>query len=139
MIIRRNALCLAGLLAAGSAQAQVNVGELLDLGGRKMAAAEVLAMGETRLRSQRTDADADLTLRADGTVVGRVENKQGHGTSEAVGHWRVDAAGQRCIEVALPAFRMDVRDCAYLFRLGQDVFFARSDADPEARLVPYVR
>jgi len=135
----RHVLCLAGLLAAGAAQAQVNVGELLDLGGRKMAPAEVLALGETRLRSQRADADADLTLRADGTVVGRVENKQGHGTSEAIGQWRVDATGQRCIEVALPAFRMDVRDCSYLFRLGQDIFFARSDADPEEKLAPYVR
>ena len=139
MSLRRRVLCLAGLLATGAAQAQVNLGELLDLGGRKMAAAEVLALGETRLRSQRADADADLTLRADGSVVGRVDNKQGHGSSEVLGQWRVATDGQRCIEVALPAFRMDVRNCSYLFRLGQDVFFAPSDADPEARVVQYVR
>lgn len=139
MSIYRHGLCLAGLLAAGAAQAQVNLGELLDLGGGKMAAAEVLALGETRLRSQRADADADLTLRADGTVVGRVDNKQGYGTSEALGRWRVDAGGQRCIEVALPAFRMDIRNCSYLFRLGRDIFFAPSDADPEVAVVQYVR
>ena len=139
MSIQRHILCLAGLLAAGAAQAQVNHGELLDLGGRKMTAAEVLALGETRLRSQRTDADADLMLRADGSVVGRVDNKQGYGSSEAVGQWRVDAAGQRCVEVALPAFRMDVRNCSYLFRLGQDIFFAPSDADPEVAVVQSVR
>jgi len=127
------------LLLAAAAQAQVNLGELLDLGGRKMAPAEVVALGETRLRSQRADADADLTLRADGTVVGRVDNKQGHGSSEAVGHWKVDATGQRCVEVALPAFRMDVRDCAWLYLLGKDIFFAPSDSDPEAKVVAYVR
>jgi hypothetical protein len=136
---QRTLLCVAGLLAAGAAQAQVNLGELLDLGGRKMAAAEVLALGETRLRSQRADADADITLRADGTVVGQVDNKQGHGTSEAVGHWLVDAGGQRCIEVALPAFRMDLRNCSYLFVLGRDIFFAPSDADPDVAVVQYVR
>ena len=127
------------LLTAGAAQAQVNLGELLDLGGRKMAPAEVLALGETRLRARRSDADADLTLRADGTVVGRVDNQQGHGSSEAVGKWAVDAAGQRCIEVALPAFRMDVRDCAYLYLLGRDIFFVPDDTDPQAKVVQYVR
>ena len=64
----------AAVLAAGAAQAQVNLGELLDLGGRKMARAEVVALGETRLRARRADADADLTLRVDGTVFGRVDN-----------------------------------------------------------------
>lgn len=127
----------AALVLSCAAQAQVNLGELLDLGGRKMAPAEVLAMGETRLRSQRADADADLLLRADGSVVGRVDNKQGHGSSEAVGRWQVDAAGQRCIEVALPAFRMDVRDCSYLYALGRDIYFTRSDTDLEAAVVPY--
>jgi hypothetical protein len=136
--VRRAALA-AALLAAGAAQAQVNLGELLDLGGRRMGPAEVLALGETRLRAQRVDADADLTLRADGTVVGQVHNRQGHGSSEAVGRWAVDAAGQRCIEVALPAFRMDVRDCAYLYLLGKDIYFAPSDADLEGKVVQYVR
>ena len=132
-------LCLAALLAAGAAHAQVNLGELMDLGGRKMTAADVLALGETRLRSRRADADADLTLRADGTAVGRVDNKQGHGSSEAIGQWRVDSGGQRCVDVALPAFRMDLRNCSYLFRLGQDIFFAPSDTDPEVAIVQYVR
>jgi len=128
----------AAVLAAGAAQAQVNLGELLDLGGRKMARAEVVALGETRLRARRADADADLTLRADGTVFGRVDNKQGHGSSEAVGTWAVDAQGQRCIEVALPAFRMDVRDCAYLYLLGKDIYFTPSD-DLDSKVVQYVR
>jgi hypothetical protein len=132
-------LSAAALLLAGAAQAQVNLGELLDLGGRKMAPAEVLALGETRLRSQRADADADLTLRADGSVVGRVDNKQGHGSSDAIGRWQVDTTGQRCIEVALPAFRMDVRDCAYLYLLGKDIFLVPSDTDLQARVVAYVR
>jgi len=136
---RFHLLCLAGLLAAGTAQAQVDLGELLDLGGRKLGQAEVQALGETRLRRESADADSQVTLRTDGSVVGTVRNKQGHGTSEATGRWHVDAAGLRCIEVALPAFRMDQKQCSYLFRLGQDIFFASSDADRTAAVVLYQR
>ena len=73
-----------------------------------------------------------MTLRSDGTVVGMVHNKQGEGSSEAVGTWQVDASGRRCADVSLPAFRMTTQQCGYTFRLGGDVFFAPSDADRSA-------
>jgi hypothetical protein len=132
-----NLLCLAALLAAGTAQAQVDLGELLDLGGRKLGQAEVQALGETRLRRETAEADSQVTLRTDGSVVGIVHNKQGHGSSEAAGRWHVDGTGLRCIEVTLPAFRMDQKQCSYLFRLGQDIFFASSDADRAVAVVLY--
>jgi hypothetical protein len=138
----RRAVCLLALLAllaAGTAQAQVDLGELLDLGGRKLGPPEVRALGETLLRRETANEDSQVTLRADGTVVGMVHNKQGHGSSEAVGQWRVDADGLRCIEVALPAFRMDRKQCSYLFRLGQDIFFAPSDADRSVAVVLHAR
>jgi hypothetical protein len=58
-----------------------------------------------------------------------VHNKQGEGSSEAVGTWRIDASGRRCADVSLPAFRMTMQQCGYTFRLGGDIFFAGSDAD----------
>ncbi|MCC2633770.1 MAG: hypothetical protein K0S48_1656, partial [Ramlibacter sp.] len=83
---------LAGLLAAAGAQAQATLGDLLDQGARKLSAAEVQALGDVRILRQAADADAFMTLRADGTLVGMVHNKQGHGSSEAVGTWRIDAS-----------------------------------------------
>lgn len=120
---------LAGLLAAAGAQAQATLGDLLDQGARKLSAAEVQALGDVRILRQAADADAFMTLRADGTLVGMVHNKQGHGSSEAVGTWRIDAAGRRCADVSLPAFGMTMQQCGYTFRLGRDIYFAPSDAD----------
>ena len=129
MPIRHVSYLLAGLLFTAGAQAQSTLGDLLDQGARKLSAAEVLALGDVRILRQAADADAFMTLRADGTLVGMVHNKQGHGSSEAVGTWRVDANGRRCADVSLPAFQMTMQQCGYAFRLGGEIFFAASDAD----------
>ncbi|MES3004231.1 MAG: hypothetical protein V4787_26310 [Pseudomonadota bacterium] len=57
------------------------------------------------------DADARITLHPDGTAVGVVYNKQGHGSSPAVGTWWMEASGTRCVDVQLPAFRMNWKQC----------------------------
>lgn len=129
MTIMKPCLLAAALLAAGAAQAQSTLGELLDQGARKMTAAEVQGLGDVRIVRRAADADAYMTMRADGTIVGMVHNKQGSGSSEAVGTWRVDAAGQRCVDVQMPAFRMDMKQCGWTYKLGRDVFFAPSDSD----------
>jgi hypothetical protein len=125
------------LLAAGAAQAQSTLGQLLDQGATKLTGAEVQAMGDVRILRQAVDADAYMTMRADGTVVGMVHNKQGEGSSEAVGTWAVDASGRRCIDVELPAFRMNFKQCGYTYRLGADIFFAPSDADRSVAVTHY--
>ena len=113
----------------GIAQAQTSLGQLLDHGAVRLSPAEVQALGDVRYRRHAADADAYMTLRADGTVVGMVHNRQGHGSSEAVGTWQVDGNGRRCADVELPAFRMRMQQCGYTFRLGANVYFAPSDSD----------
>ena len=125
------------LLGAGAVQAQSNLGELLDKGAQKMTAAEVQTLGDVRILRQAPDADAYMTMRADGTIVGMVHNKQGQGSSEAVGTWSLDAGGQRCVDVQLPAFRMNMKQCGWTYRLGSDVYFAPSDSDREAIVTHY--
>lgn len=122
------------LLAGSPALAQLpaNLGELLDRGATRLSAAEVRSMGDVRVLRRAADADAYMTLRADGTVVGMVHNKQGHGSSEAVGRWVVQADGLRCADVELPAFRMSMQQCGYTYRLGPDLFFAPAEADRAA-------
>jgi hypothetical protein len=136
----RIASCLllpASLSVVPAVQAQSTLGELLDRGARKLSATEIEAMGDVRVLRQATDADAYMTLRTDGSVVGMVHNKQGHGSSEAVGTWRLDASGRRCADVSLPAFSMSVQQCGYTFALGREIFFTPSDTDRSATATAY--
>lgn len=127
----------AALASGAFAQQPAVLGELLDLGASKLSPAEVQALGDMRLVRRAADADAFITLRSDGTVVGIVHNKQGHGSSEAVGSWRVAADGQRCMQVELPVFRMHMDQCGYTYRLGRDIYFAPSDSDRTVAVTHY--
>ena len=117
------------LLAAGAAQAQSTLGDLLDRGAQKLSLSEVRALGDLRLMRSTPDADAFMTMRADGSVVGIVHNKEGHGSSEAVGSWSMDANGRRCVDAALPAFNSHWKQCGYTYRIGASIYFAPSDSD----------
>ena len=137
MYKRLNSVAAVVLFTCGFAQAQSSLGELLDGGAAKLSAQEVQALGDVRIVRKAVDADAFMTMRADGTVVGMVHNKQGSGSSEAVGTWRVDASGKRCVDVDLPAFRMQTKQCGYTFRLGRDIYFAPSDTDRAVAVTHY--
>lgn len=131
------ALLAVAFATCGAAQAQSNLGDLLAAGAVKLSAGEVQALGDLRIVRQSADADADVTLRADGSVVGMVHNKLGHGSSEAVGTWRVDAQGRRCADVELPAFRMRMQQCGFTYRVGRDIYFAPSDSDRDVAVTLY--
>ena len=124
-------------LVAASAHAQANLGELLDFGGQKLSADEVRALGDVRVIARTDDADAFMALRSDGTAVGMVHNKQGHGSSELVGHWTLEADGRRCTDIRLPAFGTEIRQCGYTYRLGKEIFFTRSDVDRNSTVLAY--
>lgn len=130
-------IALVALTSSAFAQQPASLGELQDLGAKKLSSAEVQALGDVRVVRKSPDADAFMTMRGDGTVVGMVHNKQGHGSSEAVGTWSVKADGQRCAEVQLPAFRMEMSQCGYTYRLGNDIFFAPSDTDRAVAVTHY--
>ena len=122
---------------ACSAHAQANLGELLDFGGQKLSADEIVALGDMRVVARTDDADAFMALRSDGTAVGMVHNKEGHGSSELVGQWTLDANGRRCTDIRLPAFGTVIRQCGYTYRLGKEIFFARSDSDRNSTVIAY--
>ncbi|MBK6293246.1 MAG: hypothetical protein IPF55_01960 [Rhodoferax sp.] len=60
---------------------------------------------------------------------GAVGSQQGHGSSEARGTWRMDANGRRYVNVDLPCLTMKWKQCAYTYRLGDQLFAAASDID----------
>lgn len=131
------AVALVAFTSSAFAQQPGSLGELLDLGAQKLSSTEVQGLGDLRVVRKALDADAFMTMRSDGTVVGMVHNKQGYGSSEAVGTWRVSADGQRCAQVQLPAFRMEMNQCGYTYRLGRDIFFAPSDSDRTVAVTHY--
>lgn len=122
---------------AASAHAQANLGELLDFGGQKLNPAEIRALGDVRVIARTDDADAFMALRSDGTAVGMVHNKQGHGSSELVGQWTLDANGRRCTDIRLPAFGTVILQCGYTYQLGKEIFFAASDIDRNSTIGTY--
>ena len=132
-----NSLAAVVLFSCAAAQAQSSLGQILDEGAVKLSPEEVQALGDIRFVRKAVDADAYMTLRADGTVVGMVHNKQGHGSSEAVGTWRLDGSGKRCADVDLPAFRMQMQQCGYTYHLGREIFFAPSDSDRSVAVTHY--
>lgn len=130
---------LAALLAcAGGAHAQSTLGELIDLGARKITPAQAQALGPLGITRQGADSNVFMTLHPDGTVVGSVDNRQGHGSSPAHGTWTMDANGKRCVDVALPAFGMTWNQCGYTWQLGHQLFAAPSDTDRNARVTAFV-
>lgn len=135
----KKAVAIASIALTSSAFAQqpASLGELLDLGAVKLSATEVHSLGDVRVVRKAEDADAFMVMRADGTIVGMVHNKQGHGSSEAVGTWRLGADGQRCVHVQLPAFRMEMNQCGYTYRLRGDIFFAPSASDRTVAVTHY--
>ena len=133
-----SALCV--LLGAVSlAHAQSTLGELLDRGARKLTPAEASSAAPLHVVRQSPDSDALMTMHPDGTVRGVVHNKQGHGSSEAVGTWTMDDSGLRCVDVTLPAFNnMYWKTCGYTYRLGEQLYAAPSDSDRAAPVTAYM-
>ena len=122
----------------GIAQAQSTLGELLDRGAQKLTPSEAANVGPLRIVREAPDSDAIMTLQPNGTVVGTVHNKQGHGSSEAKGTWVLDETGKRCVDVELPAFGMNWKQCGYMFRLGDQIYGAASDTDRSITVTAYV-
>lgn len=131
-------LFAAAIGCAGVAQAQTTLGALLDQGARKLTATEAGRLAPLGVVRQVADSDTVVMIYPNGTVVGSVTNKQGHGSSEARGTWTMDTNGRRCVDVDLPGFNMKWKQCAYTYRLGEQLFAAASDSDRSAIATAYV-
>lgn len=130
--------CVAALSCVGAVQAQTTLGALLDQGARKITAAEASMLAPLGVVRQVVDSDTVVMIYPNGTVVGTVSNRQGHGSSAARGTWTMDTNGRRCVDVDLPGFNMKWTQCAYTYRLGDQLFAAASDSDRSAIATAYV-
>jgi hypothetical protein len=128
----KTCIAIAAIACAASAQAQSTLGDILDKGASKATAAELQAMGTHGFVRDTADANARMYFNPNGTVVGTVVNKQGHGASEAAGTWAVDASGKRCVDVTLPTFNMKWKECGYSYKLDGKLYSVASDSDRQA-------
>ncbi len=126
---------LATMLATG-ANAQSNLGELLDKGGKKLLKADYIALAPFRVKYVwfQGGGEGDLVYAANGTLTGSEYHYPSRSESTAVGTWEVDDSGKWCIKKNLEAWNSKTDVCWYSFRLGDEYFGTLSDTDRNARV-----
>jgi hypothetical protein len=132
-------LGIAAMLSATSANAQTSLGELLDLGGRKLSADEmkVTLIGATINGRTATGGEVEFRYNADGTVTGNAHPPLGGRIASGVyGTWKIDGEGQLCADITYSAYNTKDIRCGYLFKYGDAYFAAQSATDRATTILP---
>lgn len=130
------ALAFLATMLATVANAQSNLGELLDKGGNKLLKADYTALAPFRLKYKwlQGGGEGDLVFAANGTLTGSEYHYPSRSESTAVGTWTVDDSGRWCIKKNLETWNTKTDMCWYSFRLGDEYFGALSETDRNARV-----
>ena len=115
------------------------LGQLLDQGAVNLPRADVVALFEGRsLKTISPDNESwfDIRFSRDGTLSGKVHAIGAmaivRSSSQAIGTWTVDDAGQMCADTEMPEFYMKRRWCLTVFSLGDQLVFSKSPTRREA-------
>lgn len=130
------ALAFLATMLAPVANAQSNLGELLDKGGKKLLKADYIALAPFRVKFEwpQGGGEGDLVYAANGTLTGTEYHYPSRSESPSVGTWTVDDSGSWCIKKKLEAWNTTFDRCWYTFRLGDEYFGTLSDTDRNARV-----
>ena len=134
--MRNPLLVLIGcLFSLGGAHAQSNLGELLDLGAKKILKPEYVASLPTTVFAVWPDGKGErrLTFFPDGKITGNEKHYASGATSGSVGKWTMTDSGKICTSVRFTVWQGSREECRYFFRVGSDVYITLSDA---ARATP---
>jgi len=123
-----------------SALAQSTLGELLDAGGKRMAAADVASAlsGASVDGPTKPGGMLRADFKADGSFSGTVQGPSGGKPTGIVGTWAVDANGKLCTEFTLTATATGMRkdsSCGYYFKNGDQYYVTESGTDRSALLL----
>ena len=123
------------LFTLGGAQAQSNLGELLDLGAKKILKAEYLTTLPATVYAVWPDGKGErvLTFSADGKISGNEKHYASGSTSGSVGKWTMTDSGKICTSVRFTSWQGSREECRYFFRVGSDIYITLSDT---ARATP---
>lgn len=118
------------ITCSGSAMAQSNLGELLDMGAKQIPKDELVSLLSGLTMSGESFTNQGGTIRfeymADGTVSGGLRTADGR-EFPSKGTWKVDDSGKFCREMTR-ANGTRWGDCRYFFKLA-DVFYAAETND----------
>jgi|SRR5215813_7076745 len=139
------------LLCAPFADAQNNLGELLDAGGKKLSAQDFQEQLVQRLLVGPTAAGLNIEMiyTSHGSVAGGGTAPGGIGRTGLGGQWRIDASGKVCTSMILggpvasggPVTGVTggvvlPERCQSWYKLGERYFLSDSDIDRMARVLP---
>ena len=122
-------------LASASALAQTNLGELLDMGGKKLSRQEAVdsLSGATLSGETREGAVFQTEYKADGTYAGSFVSPQNKRNGSTFGKWTVDDSGKVCIDGIVRLYQVrPQQSCVFYFRGGDQYYTSASDADRAA-------
>ena len=139
------------LLCAPFSNAQNNLGELLDAGGKKLSTQDFQEQLVQRMLVGPTAAGVNLEMiyTTKGLVAGSGTPPGGVGGTRLGGQWRIDASGKICTSMTVGAnvgsgapgagasggIVLPER-CQSWYKLGERYFLSDSDVDRYARVLP---
>ena len=121
----------------GSAQAQDNLGGLLDKGTTKLSKEEWMAILPVSVSYiwLSKNGNFELTYKGDGTHSGNAQHFPSGTSSGAYGTWKIDEGGKICIVEKFSNSYWTTSDfCYFLFKLDGQMFASDSDTDRNARI-----
>ena len=139
------------VLFAPVANAQNNLGELLEAGGKKLSAQDFQEQLVQRMLVGPTAAglNVEMIYSTHGSVVGGGTAPWGTGRTGLSGQWRVDGSGKICTSMIIggvaaaggPALGASgavilPERCQSWYKLGERYFLSDSDIDRTARVLP---
>ena len=122
-------------LTSASALAQTNLGELLDMGGKKLSKQEAVATLSGANSSGETPAGAVVQsdYKEDGTYAGSYTSPQNKRNGSTYGKWTVDDTGKVCIDGTLRLYEVQPqKGCVFYFKNGDQYYISTSDSNRAA-------
>ena len=130
----RVAASCAVLIALNSAfaLAQSSLGELIDMGGKKLSKEEVVAAlsGANVSGEARDGALFQSDYKADGTYAGSIVAAQTKRNGSTYGKWTVADTGKVCVDGSIRLYEVSPqKGCAFYFKNGDQYYISPSDSD----------
>jgi hypothetical protein len=119
-------------LGSASALAQNNLGELIDMGGKKLSKEEsVAALSGANVSGQARDgALFQSDYKADGTYAGAFVSPQNKRNGSTYGKWIVDDTGKVCVDGSIRLYEVQPqKNCLFYFKNGDQYYISPSDSD----------
>jgi hypothetical protein len=119
-------------LTSAPVLAQNNVGELFDMGGKKLSKEEAVAAlsGATLSGESGQGSVFQSDYKADGTYSGSFVSPQNKRNGTTYGKWTVDDTGKVCIDGSIRLYEVQPQKvCLFYFKNGDQYYISTSDSD----------